>query len=341
MNRPHQADTDQADTDQADTDQAEFAALTERYRRELHVHCYRMLASFDEAEDAVQETFLNAWRGRSGFDGGSHFRAWLYRIATNVCLDMLRRGSRRTAGRSFAEIPWLQPYPDLLLDAAAPSDEQPESVTIARETISLAFLAALQVLPPRQRAALIARDVLGWPASETAEVLGTSVPAANSALQRARATMRSHLPARRAEWSAREPTAAERELLEQFIQAHERCDADAAIAIAAQDLRITMPPFPARFDGPEAIRPLMADAAAMGEWRVIAVAANRMPAAAGYLRRPGDGEFRAFKLDVMRITGGVIAEITTFNADLFPAFGLEPALWAPGAPSAPLTRRGR
>ena len=106
-----------------------------------------MLASFDEAEDAVQETFLNAWRGRSGFDGGSHFRAWLYRIATNVCLDMLRRSSRRTAGRSFAEIPWLQPYPDLLLDAAAPSDEQPESVAIARETISLAFLAALQVLP--------------------------------------------------------------------------------------------------------------------------------------------------------------------------------------------------
>jgi RNA polymerase sigma-70 factor (TIGR02960 family) len=322
-------------------DEPAFAALTERHRRELHIHCYRMLASFDEAEDAVQETFLNAWRGRSGFDGGSHFRAWLYRIATNVCLDMLRRSSRRTAGRSFAEIPWLQPYPDLLLDAAAPSDEQPESVAIARETISLAFLAALQVLPPRQRAALIARDVLGWPASEAAEVLGTSVAAVNSALQRARATMQSHLPARRAEWSAREPTAAERDLLEQFIQAHERCDADAAIAIAARDLRITMPPFPARFDGPEAIRPLMADAAAMGEWRVIPAAANRMPAAAGYLRRPGDREFRAFKLDVMRTAGGVIAEITTFNADLFPAFGLEPALQAPGALSAPQPRRGR
>ncbi len=322
MNRPHQADTDQADTDQA-----EFAALTERYRRELHVHCYRMLASFDEAEDAVQETFLNAWRGRSGFDGGSHVRAWLYRIATNVCLDMLRRSARRTAGRSFAEISWLQPYPDLLLDqAVAPSEEQPESVAIARETISLAFLAALQVLPPRQRAALIARDLLGWPASETASALGTSVAAANSALQRARATMQSHLPARRAEWPAREPSATERELLGQFIQAHERCDAEAAIAIAAQDLRITMPPFPMRFDGPEAIRPLMAEAAAMGEWRVLPVAANRMPAAAGYLRRPGDREFRAFKLDVMRIDGGVIAEITTFNADLFPAFGLAPTL---------------
>ncbi|MGD0606865.1 MAG: RNA polymerase subunit sigma-70 [Streptosporangiaceae bacterium] len=307
-------------------DEPAFATLTERHRRELHVHCYRMLASFDEAEDAVQETFLNAWRGRSSFAGGPHLRAWLYRIATNVCLDMLRRSSRRTAGSSYAEVPWLQPYPDLLLDQAAPSDEQPESVAIARETISLAFLAALQVLPPRQRAALIARDVLGWPASETASVLGTSVAAANSALQRARATMQSHLPARRAEWTAREPSAGERALLEQFIDAHERCDTEAAIAIAAQHIKITMPPSPWRFDGPEAIRPLMANAASMGTWRLIPVGANRMPAAASYLRRPGDSEFRAFKFDVMRIADGVIAEITTFGPELFPAFGLEPTL---------------
>ena len=128
-----------------------------------------MLASFDEAEDAVQETFLRAWRSRDSFDGSALFRAWLYRIATNVCLDLLRQSSRRpTTAHSFAEVPWLQPYPDLLLEAAAPSDEQPEAVAISRETISLAFLAALQVLPPRQRAALVARDVLGWPASETA-----------------------------------------------------------------------------------------------------------------------------------------------------------------------------
>src|SRR5216684_9413143 len=212
-------------------DEPAFATLTERHRRELHVHCYRMLASFDEAEDAVQETFLKAWRGRSGFDGGAQFRAWLYRIATNVCLDMLRRNSRRTAGSSFAEVPWLQPYPDVLLDQAAPGEEQPEAVAVRRETISLAFLAALQVLPPRQRAALIARDVLGWPAAETASALGTSVAAANSALQRARATMQSRLSPQRAEWSAREPNAGERELLEQFIEAHERCDAE-AVAIA-------------------------------------------------------------------------------------------------------------
>jgi RNA polymerase sigma-70 factor (TIGR02960 family) len=308
-------------------DEPAFAALTERHRRELHVHCYRMLASFDEAEDAVQETFLNAWRGRAGFEGGSQFRAWLYRIATNVCLDMLRRNSRRAAGmRSLAGVPWIQPYPDLLLDQAAPSDEQPEAVAIERETISLAFLAALQVLPPRQRAALIARDVLGWPASQTAAALGTSVAAANSALQRARATMQSHLPSRRADWSAQETTAQERALLEQFIDAHERFDAEAAMAIAARDIRITMPPFPMCFDGPEAIRPLMAEAATMGQWRVIPAGANRMPAAAGYLRRPGDSQFRAFKLDVMRIEAGTIAEITTFNADLFPAFGLPPTL---------------
>jgi RNA polymerase sigma-70 factor (ECF subfamily) len=306
-------------------DRSSFEVLTERHRRELHVHCYRMLASFDEAEDAVQETFLKAWRGRSGFDG-AQFRAWLYRIATNVCLDMLRRSARRTAGGSHPEVPWLQPYPDPLLDAAAPGDTEPEAVAISRETISLAFLAALQVLPPRQRAALIARDVLGWPASETALALGTSVAAANSALQRARATMQSHLPGQRAEWSAGEPSTAERELLEQFIAAHERFDADAALAIAARDLRVTMPPLPYRFDGKEQIRPLLADAAAMGEWRLVPVRANRMPAAASYLRRAGDSQFRAFKLDVLRAEAGLIAEITTFNADVFPAFGLEMTL---------------
>jgi RNA polymerase sigma-70 factor (ECF subfamily) len=137
-----------------------FAALTERHRRELHVHCYRMLASFDEAQDAVQETFLKAWRGRSGFGGGTQFRAWLYRIATNVCLDMLRRNSRRISGSGPAEVSWLQPYPDLLLDQAAPDDEQPEAVVIERETISLAFLTALQILPRRPRLAG-QRDRLG------------------------------------------------------------------------------------------------------------------------------------------------------------------------------------
>ena len=328
--------TDQSVAAAVAGEESAFAALAERHRRELHVHCYRMLASFDEAEDAVQETFLRAWRGRDRFDGSSLFRAWLYRVATNVCLDMLRRSSRRLPTmRSFAEVPWLQPYPDRLLDEVAPSDDEPEAVVVERETIELAFLAALQVLPPRQRAALIARDVLGWPASETASLLETSVAAANSALQRARATMQEHLPARRAEWSAGNPSAEERALLERFVDAHERCDAAAAVAIAAQDIRVTMPPNPFCFEGLEAITPLLERALGEdrdGDWRLVPTRANRMPAAASYLRRWGDSEFRAFKLDVLRVEDGVIAEITTFGAGLFPAFGLPPTVTPHHAP---------
>jgi RNA polymerase sigma-70 factor (ECF subfamily) len=312
-------------------DESAFAELAQRHRRELHVHCYRMLASFDDAEDAVQETFLRAWRGREGFDGSSQLRAWLYRIATNVCLDVIRRKARRpTALHSFAEVPWMQPYPDQLLDEVAPSAEQPDAVVVERETIELAFLAALQVLPPRQRAALIARDVIGWPASETASLLDTSVAAANSALQRARATMQEHLPARRAEWSAGKPSAEERALLDRFIDAHERNDAAAAMAIASQDLRITMPPDMMCFDGLEVIAPFLRRAFAPetrdGDWRLVPTRGNRMPTAASYLRRPGDSTFRAFKFDVLRIQEGAIAEITTFGAGLFPAFGLPATL---------------
>jgi RNA polymerase sigma-70 factor (TIGR02960 family) len=312
-------------------DESAFADLAQRHRRELHVHCYRMLASFDDAEDAVQETFLRAWRSRQTFDGSSQLRAWLYRIATNVCLDALRRKSRRvTTMQSFAEVPWMQPYPDQLLDEVAPSHEQPDAVVVERETIELAFLAALQVLPPRQRAALIARDVLGWPAVETASLLATSVPAANSALQRARATMQQHLPARRAEWSAGKPSAEERALLDRFIDAHERNDAAAAMAIASQDLRITMPPDMMCFDGLDVIAPFLRRAFAPetrdGDWRLVPTRANRMPTAASYLRRPGDSTFRAFKFDVLRIEAGAIAEITTFGAGLFPAFGLPTTL---------------
>ena len=308
-------------------DEAAFADLTERHRRALHVHCYRMLASFDDAEDAVQETFLRAWRSRDSFDGSSLVRAWLYRIATNVCLDTLRRSARRLpAMHSFAEVPWLQPYPDRLLDEIAPSDEEPDAVAVERETIELAFLAAMQLLPPSQRAAFIVRDVLGWPASKTASLLDTTVAAANSAVQRARATMREHLPARRSEWSAAEPSARERELLERFIDAHQRCDAAAAVAISAQDLRITMPPFPYLYDGLDVIAPLLDRALREGEWRLVPTRANRLPTAASYLRRPGDTEFRAFKFDVLRVRDDRIAEITTFGPGLFAAFGLQPTL---------------
>jgi RNA polymerase sigma-70 factor (ECF subfamily) len=316
-------------TDAIDEDEAGFAALTERHRRELHVHCYRMLASFDEAEDAVQEAFLRAWRSRERFEG-EHFRAWLYSIATNVCVDMIRRRSRRVPMlHSLAEVPWLQPYPDRLLDEVAPSDEQPDAIVVERETIELAFLAALQVLPPRQRAALIVRDVLGWPAIEAASLLETSVAAANSALQRARATMQEHLPARRSTWSAGQPSAEERSLLERFIDAHERCDAAAAVAIASEDIRISMPPDMLLFDGLASVVRLLESAFGEnrdGDWRLVPTQANRMPTAASYLRRPGDSEFRAFKFDVLRIEDGAITEITTFGAGLFPAFGLAQTL---------------
>jgi RNA polymerase sigma-70 factor (TIGR02960 family) len=308
------------------SDEPAFAALAERHRRELHVHCYRMLASFDEADDAVQETYLRAWRSRDTFDG-SALRAWLYRIATNVCVDMQRRSARHARhAQSPRDLPWLQPYPDSLLEEVVPSDQQPDAVVVERETIELVFLAALQVLPPRQRAALIARDVLGWPARDTASLLETSVPATNSALQRARATMQEHLPRRRAEWSAPNPSEQEQALLQSFITAHERGDAQLALSIAAQDLRITMPPEPLLFEGIDVIGPLMTRALSEGEWRLLPTMANRMPTAASYLRQPGDTVFRAFKFDVLQIRDGKIAEITTFGPALFPQFGLRPTL---------------
>jgi RNA polymerase sigma-70 factor (ECF subfamily) len=302
--------------------ETDFATLTERHRRELHVHCYRMLGNFQEAEDHVQETFLRAWRSRESYQGGTMFRAWLYQIATNVCLDTLKRSKRRlsTLG-SFAEVPWLQPFPDRLLDQVAPSEEQPEAVVVARETIELTYVALIQLLPPRQRAALILRDVLGWSAAETAAVLDTSVAAANSALQRARATIGDDLPQARPE----DLTEDERRLLDGFIDTHEREDTEGAVALMREDIRVTMPPAPMCFQGRDAVMPLLATAFAdegIGDWRLVPTRANRMPTAASYLRAPGDTEFRAFKFDVIRVQDGLIAEVTTFNADLFDAFGL-------------------
>jgi len=309
--------------------EADLDAAATSHRRELHVHCYRMLASFDDAEDAVQETFLRAWRSRATFDG-LHLRAWLYRIATNVCIDLIQARRRHVPEMtSYAEVGWLTPYPDRLLDQIPSADDQPDAVAVAKETIELAFLAALQVLPPRQRAALLAREVLGLPAAETAALLDTSVAAANSALQRARATMQQHLPSHRSDWTAAPPNAAERELLDRFIDAHQRCDAAAAVSIAATDLRVTMPPAPMVFDGLAGFQPLLERAFGPdrdGDWRLLPTSANRMPAAASYLRRPGDSEFRAFKLDVLRVEGEEIAEITTFGYSMFELFGLPSVL---------------
>jgi RNA polymerase sigma-70 factor (TIGR02960 family) len=309
-------------------DKSAFATLAEPHRRELHVHAYRMLGSFDDAEDAVQETFVRAWRSRDAFDGSTAFRAWLYRIATNVCLDAIRRSNRRPRTRtllSLGEVPWLQPYPDRLLDQIAPQEIEPEAVAIGRETIELTFLAAIQLLPPRQRAVLILRNVLDFSAAETAAQLETTVAAVNSALQRARATMAANRPHGRTVTPPAEPTADELVLLKRFIEAHQRADVAAAAALMREDARVAMPPHPFWFTGREQIlQSLVVGLTEPGEWRLVPTRANRQPAAAAYLRAKGDTQFRAFKLDVIRFEGGLVAEVTTFDASLFAAFGLPP-----------------
>ncbi len=326
-------------------EESAFAALFERHRRELQVHCYRMLGSFEDAEDLVQETFLRAWRGRASFSfqGTASFRAWVYRIATNACLDALRKRPRRVLPQQLvpagdpaapppppADLPWLQPYPDRLLEPIASAEDEPGAVVVVRETIELAFMAAIQHLSPRQRAVLILRDVLGWSAKETASLLEASVASVNSALQRARATLRDRLPERRTEWArASGPSGEERELLRRYVDAHERADADALAALLRDDALLTMPPLPTWYAGREAI--VIASRQGFdpgfGHIRTVVAAANTQPAAAHYLRRPGESEHRPLALDVLRIEGGRVAEISTFVfPELFPAFGLPPAL---------------
>ena len=311
-------------------DEATFASVAEPLRRELHVHAYRMLGSYDEAEDAVQETFMRAWRNRESFNGSAAVRAWLYRITTNVCLDAIRRNKRRPHSRSLesiGELPWIQPYPDRLLDEVAPPETDPPAIAIARETIELAFLAAIQLLPPRQRAVLILRDVLAWSARETADLLDMTVPAVNSALQRARATMAANRPHGRSHPPPESLTPDERRLLERTIDAHQRADADALAEMLRDDVRIAMPPLPYWFNSKAAFVPgLEAGLRDPGEWRLLAVGANRMPALASYLRPWQESDFKAFKLDVVRVEDGLVAEITTFGPSLFPAFGLPAAL---------------
>ncbi len=233
-------------------DEPAFSGLAQRHRRELHVHCYRILGSFEDAEDTVQETFLRAWRRRETFEGRSTFRAWLYRIATNACLDLLAR--RRPEPATGGEVLWLQPYPDQLLDdVRAEEADEPESVVVARETIELAYLVAVQHLAPRPRAVLILRDVLGWPAKEVADLLGDSVNSVNSALQRARAGMREHLPAERQDWAGGEPDAGTRELVRRFTDASVSKDVGAIAAMLREDVRFSMPPTPGVYVGRDVV----------------------------------------------------------------------------------------
>jgi RNA polymerase sigma-70 factor (ECF subfamily) len=326
-------------------DESAFATLFERHRRELQVHCYRMLGSLEDSEDLVQETFLRAWRGRASFgaDGRSALRPWLYRIATNACLDTLRRRPRRLqpsdvakAGDPVAppappaELPWLQPYPDRLLEPAAPATDEPDAIAVSKETIELAFIAAIQHLPPRQRAVLVLRDVLGWSAKDAAALIEASVGSVNSALQRARATLRERLGERRTDWTRSvEPSEQELELLRRYVNAHERADAAGLAELLREDARLTMPPHPTWYEGREAIRIAAAKGfdPSFGRLRTVVTGANRQPAAAHYLRPPGELEFHALALDVLRVEKGRIAEISSFVfPELFAAFGLPPLL---------------
>jgi RNA polymerase sigma-70 factor, ECF subfamily len=315
-------------------DKSAFAALAERHRRELQLHCYRMLGSFEDSEDLTQETFLRAWRKRATFRGASSFRAWLYRIATNACLDFLKRRPRDAAaskGGAF-EVPWLQPYPDRLLEDIPAPDAEPDAAVVSKETIELAFIVAIQQLTPQQRAVLILRDVLGWRAKDAAELLDTSVPSVNSALQRARAGLKRYLPQRRLDWEpSADPTREERELLQRYVDATEQADADAFIELMREDARFAMPPEPEVWIGNETIVRAWANGGAFdqgkfGHMRGIPTRANLQPAIGGYVKRPGSAEYVPLAVDVLLIEGGAIAEIMTFPPELFPALGLPPTV---------------
>jgi RNA polymerase sigma-70 factor, ECF subfamily len=304
-------------------DEAAFARLTAPYRRELHVHCYRMLGSLHDAEDLVQETMLRAWRRLDLFAGRASFRRWLYTIATNACLNTLERTPKVLlfpSGEPFeapgiARVEHLQPYPDSLLP-----DSDPQARLDMRESVALAFLAAIQHLPPRQRAILLLRDVLAWSAAEVAELLETSVAAVNSGLQRARATLRQE----RGPVTAQPPGEQERLLLERFVEAWERVDIAGLVELLREDAVLAMPPEPMWFRGREAIGTFFATVPAEGDLsriRLLETRANRRPGLACYL----DGE--PYGIMVFSVEDGGIAEIVGFaDASLFPAFGLPASL---------------
>jgi RNA polymerase sigma-70 factor (TIGR02960 family) len=311
-------------------DTGRFALLTERFRRELLAHCYRMLASYEDAQDLTQETFLRAWAKRESFQGRASLRTWLYRIATNACLDFLQKRRDRTpiptdlqgAGGTGTEVLYLQPWPD-----SQPDDPQEQAV--AKETIELAFIVAVQHLPARQRAVLILRDVLGWPAQQTADTLELTLASANSALQRARLTMREHLPEGRLDWSARAGQGLnedERRLVAAYVRANESLDIDGLGALLREDLHFAMPPQPGVWVGrDETIKGWVDGGFGRGDyadWKCRTTTANGQPAVAMYLRRPGASMYEAFSMDVLRIEDGLIAEIITFDSEVFDWFRL-------------------
>jgi RNA polymerase sigma-70 factor (ECF subfamily) len=317
----------------------DFARRADAHRRELRVHCYRLTGSFDEAEDLTQETLLHAFRSRDQLEDRANLRAWLYKIATHTCLDFLRRVERRP--RAYTPVPgldhgggpppdcleWLQPFPDELLAA-----EQPEEEAVARETIELVFLIAIQHLTPQQRAVFVFRDVLGWSAIDTAAALNTNLASVNSMAQRAKASLRRHLPEDRSQWRTEGPTPQERRVLDAYLAASRSADLDAIVDLLTSDVVLTMPPNPFWFTSRDAMMTFVrqnldpASPIYFGQWKHVPTIANRMPAVAGYVCRPGTTIFRAQTLDVLRVRDGRIAEITTFEPHLFAAFGLAPVI---------------
>ena len=316
----------------------EFGSNVESHRRELLVHCYRMLGSLPDAEDAVQETLLRAWRYRNNVKEGAPLRPWLYRVATNACLDAIARDERRAvlAARAAADddwagqredVVWLGPIPNSVLEPATPPASTPEAMTLRSETIEIAFLTVIQLLTPQQWAALILCDVLDWSAKDAADLLDLSVPAVNSALQRARARLRERLPSHKPAWPANaDASAAERDLLKKYVQATEAADFRAFASIIREDATFRMPPEPDAVAGREAIFKLWIEGGfgseQFGHLRCVVTHANLQPAAACYRLQPGDSTWRAMALDVLRIEDGLIMEIVTFGPDTFPLFGL-------------------
>jgi RNA polymerase sigma-70 factor (TIGR02960 family) len=319
-------------------DENAFRQVVEPFRRELLVHCYRILGSPQDAEDAVQETLLAAWRGLSSFQERASLRTWLYRVATSRCLNALRSASRRPQMESAMEEPpdlpeptrlgeaiWLEPYPDALLDDLEGTPPGPESVYETREAISLAFVTAVQVLPPRQRAVLILRDVLGFHAGEVATMLESTEEAVTSALKRARATLDGRLPAP----GSREPpppphSAAERRLVDRFTEAFESSDIDAVVALLTEDVRLTMPPLPLEYNGREVAARFLTAVSLHRQrrYRMIPTRANGQPAFGVYICDPGSTVFHAIGLLVLTLAGGGISEMARFDTSVLPAFGL-------------------
>jgi RNA polymerase sigma-70 factor (TIGR02960 family) len=322
-----------------------FSELTEPYLRELQVHCYRMLGSFQDAEDALQNTLLTAWQSLGGFEGRASLRTWLYRIATNRCLDARRAASRRLAKEwdvpgveppeptGLGEVVWLQPFPGAVGEGAIGGPPGPEARYEQTEAISLAFVTALQVLPPRQLAVLILRDVLGFPASEVAGMLDSTVESVNSALKRARASLQRRWP----QAAGREPppasgSPAEDAIVAKFVRAWESADMGALVALLTDDVFMSMPPMPFEYQGRDVVARFCASIFGAGRrFGLVPARANGQPAFGAYLRAP-TGIRHGIGLYVLTLSGDRICAMTRFDNSVLPWFGLPRSLPRPPNP---------